>query len=212
MSKTVLFDYWRSSASYRVRIALNLAGIDYDAVVVDLVGGDHKSVEHLARNPQGLVPVLDIDGLRLTQSLAILEYLDQTRGLGLLPSDPAHRAQAQALAYAIAIDIHPVCNLSVARHATTLSTDASDMPGDWMRHFIRPGLQVFETLLGEFEQAPYCVGSRPGLADICLIPQIYNARRWQVDLSDMPRLLGVEAICADHPAFVAAHPDAHARP
>lgn len=210
MSEVVLFDYWRSSASYRVRIALNLAGIDYDAVVVDLVGGEHKSTEHLLRNPQGFVPVLEIDGLRLTQSLAILEYLDQTRGLGLLPSDPVQKAKAQALAYAIAVDIHPVCNLSVARHATSLSTDADDMPGDWMRHFIRPGLQAFETMLGTFEQAPYCVGSQPGLADLCLIPQLYNARRWQVDLSDMPRVLEVETACASHPAFVAAHPDAHA--
>ncbi|NOD49455.1 MULTISPECIES: maleylacetoacetate isomerase [unclassified Ruegeria] len=210
MSEVVLFDYWRSSASYRVRIALNLAGIDYDSVVVDLVGGEHKSTEHLLRNPQGFVPVLEIDGLRLTQSLAILEYLDQTRGLGLLPSDPVQKAKAQALAYAIAVDIHPVCNLSVARHATSLSTDADDMPGDWMRHFIRPGLQAFETMLGKFEQAPYCVGSQPGLADLCLIPQLYNARRWQVDLSDMPRVLEVETACASHPAFVAAHPDAHA--
>ncbi|WP_171236207.1 maleylacetoacetate isomerase [Ruegeria sp. HKCCA6837] len=210
MSEVVLFDYWRSSASYRVRIALNLAGIDYDSVVVDLVGGEHKSAEHLLRNPQGFVPVLEIDGLRLTQSLAILEYLDQTRGLGLLPSDPVQKAKAQALAYAIAVDIHPVCNLSVARHATSLSNDADDMPGDWMRHFIRPGLQAFETMLGKFEQAPYCVGSQPSLADLCLIPQLYNARRWQVDLSDMPRVLEVETACASHPAFVAAHPDAHA--
>lgn len=210
MSKTVLYDYWRSSASYRVRIALNLAGIDYRAVVVDLVDGEHKGDAHIARNPQGFVPVLDIDGLRLTQSLAILDYLDKTRELNLLPDDAAGRARVQALAYAIAVDIHPVCNLSVARHATTLSKDPTDMPGEWMRHFIRPGLQAFETMLGEFEQTPYCVGSQPGLADICLIPQIYNARRWKVDLSDMPRLLGVEKACAGHPAFVAAHPDRHA--
>ncbi|NOD78210.1 MULTISPECIES: maleylacetoacetate isomerase [unclassified Ruegeria] len=210
MNKPVLFDYWRSSASYRVRIALNLAAIDYDAVVVDLVGGEHKGAEHLARNPQGFVPVLDVDGHRLTQSLAILDYLDRTRQLNLLPNDAVERARVQALAYAIAVDIHPVCNLSVARHATSLSKEATDMPGDWMRHFIRPGLQAFETMLGTFEQAPYCTGSQPSLADICLIPQLYNARRWQVELSDMPRVLGVEAACASHPAFVAAHPDAHA--
>ncbi|NOD95038.1 maleylacetoacetate isomerase [Ruegeria sp. HKCCD4884] len=210
MNKPVLFDYWRSSASYRVRIALNLAAIDYDAVVVDLVSGEHKSAEHLARNPQGYVPVLEVDGHRLTQSLAILDYLDRTRQLNLLPDDAVERARVQALAYAIAVDIHPVCNLSVARHATSLSKEATDMPGDWMRYFIRPGLQAFESMLGTFEQTPYCVGSEPGLADICLIPQLYNARRWQVDLSDMPRVRGVEAACASHPAFVAAHPDAHA--
>ncbi|MCE8525039.1 maleylacetoacetate isomerase [Ruegeria pomeroyi] len=210
MTETILYDYWRSSASYRLRIALNLAGISYTAVPVDLVKGEHRSEEHLARNPQGLVPVLEIDGLRLTQSLAMLDYLDQTRGLGLVPADPAGRAQVQALAQAIAVDIHPVCNLKVARHATDLSGGAEDMPGAWMRHFIRPGLQAFETMLAGFEQSPYCCGDAPGLADICLMPQIYNARRWEVDISDLPRLLSVEAACAKHPAFAAAHPDRHA--
>lgn len=210
MSEIILYDYWRSSASYRLRIALNLAGIAYRTVPVDLVKGEHRSEEHLARNPQGLVPVLDIDGLRLTQSLAMLDYLDQTRGLGLAPADPAGRAQVQALAQAIAVDIHPVCNLKVARHATQLSGGAEGMPGDWMRHFIRHGLQAFEAMLAGFEQSPYCCGDTPGLADICLMPQIYNARRWEVDISDMPRLLSVETACNGHPAFAAAHPDRHA--
>ncbi len=210
MSDVVLFDYWRSSASYRVRIALNLAGITYRPVVVDLVNGAHRAPDHLDRNPQGLVPVLDIDGVRLTQSLAIIDYLDETRELGLLPTDPAQRAAARALAQSIAVDIHPVCNLSVAKHATALSQGSSDMPGDWMRHFIRPGLLAFESLLGGFDQSPFCTGDTPGLADICLIPQLYNARRWEVDLSDMPRLTAVEAVCAEHSAFAAAHPDLHA--
>lgn len=210
MSEVVLYDYWRSSASYRLRIALNLAGIAYRPVMVDLVAGAHRAPDHLARNPQGLVPVLDIDGLRLTQSLAILDYLDETRQMNLLPQDPARRAAARALALSIAVDVHPVCNLSVARHATQLSGGAGDMPGEWMRHFIRPGLLAFETLLGGFEQTPFCTGDTPGLADICLMPQLYNARRWEVDLSDLPRLLAVEAVCSDHPAFAAAHPDQHA--
>ncbi|EEE39010.1 maleylacetoacetate isomerase [Rhodobacteraceae bacterium KLH11] len=210
MSDAILFDYWRSSASYRVRIALNLAGIRYQPIVIDLVNGAHRAPEHLARNPQGLVPVLDIDGVRLTQSLAILEYLDETRELGLLPPNPAARAAARALAHSIAVDVHPVCNLSVARHTTALSDGASDMPGDWMRHFIRPGLLAFEALLAGFDQRPFCTGETPALADICLIPQLYNARRWQVDLSDLPRLQSVETACARHPAFVAAHPDLHA--
>ena len=106
MTETILYDYWRSSASYRLRIALNLAGIEYLSIPVDLVKGEHKTPEHRARNPQGFVPVLEIDGLQLTQSLAILEYLDQTRALGLLPSDPAGRAHVQALAHAIAVDLH----------------------------------------------------------------------------------------------------------
>jgi maleylacetoacetate isomerase len=110
MSAVVLWDYPKSSASYRVRIALNLAGIDYDIQTVNLLDQAHKSPDHLARNPQGFVPVLDIDGQRLTQSLAMLEYLDETRELGLLPSDPVQRARVRALAYAIAVDLHPVCN------------------------------------------------------------------------------------------------------
>ncbi len=210
MSNIVLYDFWRSSASYRVRIALNLAGISYDAVVVDLVSGEQKGDAHRSRNPQGLVPVLEIDGLRLTQSLAIIEYLDRTRQLNLLPENPADRAKAQALAQSIAVDIHPICNLAVAKHATVLSADASNMPGAWMQHYIRPGLEAFEALLAEFTQSPYCTGTQPGLADLCLIPQLYNARRWEVDLSHLPRLLAVEAACSDHSAFVAARPDQHA--
>lgn len=208
MHDTVLFDYWRSSASYRLRIALNLAGIDYQSISVDLVKGEHKTPEHLTRNPQGFVPVLEIDGLRLTQSLAILDYLNETRDLGLSPKDPATRAQAQALAHSIAVDLHPVCNLQVAKHATQISGGAEGMPGDWMVHFIRPGLQAFEALLAGFDQSPYCTGNTPGLADICLMPQLYNARRWGADFSDLPRILAVEKACAALPAFAKAHPDA----
>ena len=118
MSDTILWDYPKSSASYRLRIALNLAGIEYQTQMVDLLAKDHQSADHIERNPQGFVPVLDIDGHRLTQSMAILEYLDTTRSLGLLPNDPVERARQTALAHAIAIDLHPVCNLSVVGHAT----------------------------------------------------------------------------------------------
>ncbi len=209
MSAATLYDYWRSSASYRLRIALNMAEIGYDQIPVDLTKGEHRSPEHLKRNPQGLVPVLEIDGLRLTQSLAILDYLDQTRGLNLLPKDPAARAKAQALAHSIAVDIHPVCNLKVAKFATELSGGREDMPGAWMRQFIRPGLEAFEVLLGGFEQCPYATGDAPGLADICLMPQMYNARRWEVDLSGLDRVLAIEAACAENPAFATAHPAAN---
>ncbi|UWQ75000.1 maleylacetoacetate isomerase [Leisingera sp. M658] len=207
MGSTLLYDYWRSSASYRLRIALNLGGIEYTSVPVDLVKGEHKSPEHLARNPQGFVPVLEIDGLRLTQSLGILDYLDETRNLGLLPIDPGLRARARALAHSVAVDVHPVCNLQVARHATQLSSGAADMPKAWMQHFIRPGLQAFEALLADFSQSPFCIGKVPGLADICLMPQLYNARRWEVDFANLPRICAVETACAAHPAFAAAHPD-----
>lgn len=203
MSDITLWDYPKSSASYRVRIALNLAGLDYRIETVDLLGKAHKSPEHLARNPQGLVPVLDIDGHRLTQSLAMLEYLDTTRDLGLLPSAPADRARVQALAYAIAVDLHPVCNLSVMLHATGGQEPARTQ---WMQHFIRPGLEAFENLLGGFDQSPFATGAAPGLADLCLIPQLYNANRWGVDYADLPRINAIETACAALPAFKAAYP------
>jgi maleylacetoacetate isomerase len=208
MSEVTLFDFWRSSASYRVRIALNLAGIAYDAVPVDLPTKAHKTPEHLARNPQGFVPVLDIDGLRLTQSLAILDYLDATRGLGLLPSDPAQRAKAMALAHSIAVDVHPVCNLQVAQAAVELSGDQEER-GRWMRRFGRPGMVAFEALLAEYPPSEFCTGDAPGLADLCLMPQIYNCRRWETEIDDLPRTLAVVRACEAHPAIAAAHPDRH---
>lgn len=204
---TVLYDYWRSSASYRVRIALHLAGIPYSAISVDLLARDHKSPDHLSRNPQGFVPVLDIDGHRFTQSLAILDYLDSTRDLGLLPADPALRTQTMALAHSVAVDVHPVCNLSVIGHVAKLTENAEGVRENWMRRFIAPGLAAFEALLSGFEQAPYCTGNAPSLADICLIPQLYNADRWGADYASCARIIGVKAACDAHPAFIAAHPD-----
>lgn len=208
MTETILYDYWRSSASYRLRIALNLAGIDYRAISVDLVKGAHKGPDHLARNPQGLVPVLEIDGHRFTQSLAILEYLNETRDLGLLPKDPAQAAKQRALAHSVAVDVHPVCNLNVVAHISNLMPDDPTAKATWMRHFIRPGLLAFETLLRNYAQSPYCCGATPTLADICLIPQLYNARRWDADFSDCACILAAETACNTHPAFVAAYPDA----
>lgn len=206
MTDVTLFDFWRSSASYRLRIALHLAGIEYDSVAVDLPTRQHKTPEHLARNPQGFVPVLDIDGHRFTQSLAMLEYLDTTRNLGLLPKDPVERARQQALAHAIAVDIHPVCNLQVAAYAVEI-TGREEVRQEWMQRFIRPGMVAFEEMLGAFEQSPYCCGDTPGLADICLMPQLYNAERWGAQTDDLPRVTAVAAACAAHPAFAASHPD-----
>lgn len=205
MSRVVLWDYPKSSASYRLRIALNLAGIAYDIETVDLLAKAHRAPDHMARNPQGLVPVLDIDGLRLTQSLAILDYLNDTRGLHLLPDDPGQRARVRALSHAIAVDVHPVCNLSVMVAATGGEEPARS---DWMHRFIRPGLVAFESLLAGFEQAPFATGATPGLADICLVPQLYNATRWGVPFEDLARISAVAAACADLPAFLRAHPDA----
>lgn len=204
MSGTVLWDYPKSSACYRLRIALNLSGEPYEIKIVNLLEKEHRNPTHLARNPQGLVPVLDIDGERFTQSLAILDYLDRTRRLGLLSDDPIIRAKGQALAYSIAVDLHPVCNLSVMVHATGGQEPART---EWMQHFIRPGLLAFEALLVGFDQTPFATGETPGLADICLIPQLYNANRWGVDYTDCPRIKAIETACADHPAFQAAFPN-----
>lgn len=206
MAETVLFDFWRSSASYRLRIALNLAGIAYTAIPVDLPSRQHKFPEHLARNPQGFVPVLEIDGQRMTQSLAILNYLDATRDLGLLPDNPGDRVRMEALAQAIAVDIHPVCNLQVAAHAVEI-TGWEEVRTEWMQRFIRPGMEAFEALLAAYDQRPFCCGDRPMLPDICLMPQIYNARRWGSPVDDLPRVMTAVAACEAHPAFAAAYPD-----
>ncbi|MCR8550618.1 maleylacetoacetate isomerase [Salipiger sp. P9] len=205
MSETVLYDYWRSSASWRVRIALNLAGIAYRAVPVDLVAGDQRSDAHLARNPQGLVPVLEIDGLRLTQSMAILDYLEDTGRLSLRPKDPVAAVRMRAVLQSIACDIHPVCNLRVAAHATRLS-GRDETRAEWMRHFIRPGLVAVEALLSE--DGPYCMGADLTQADLALIPQLYNAERWGAQTDDLPKIRRVAAACAEIEAFRAAEPDA----
>lgn len=201
----VLHDYWRSSSAYRVRIALNLLGLAYRSQPVDLVAGDQRGAQNLAANPQGLVPTLEIDGQRLTQSLAIIEYLDETRAAGFLPDDPTDRAHARVLAYAIAMEIQPVCNLRVARHAVSLG-GAATMEG-WMAHFIALGLEGVEGLLLQRPALPFCHGDAPGLADICLVPQIYNARRWGLDLGRFPRLTAIAERAEALPAVAAAHPD-----
>jgi maleylacetoacetate isomerase len=203
MTEVVLYDYWRSSAAYRVRIALGLLGIDWRPVAVDLTADEQRSAENLARNPQGLVPTLEIDGLRLTQSLAILEYLDETRAAGWLPQDPGDRAHVRALTHAIAVDIHPVCNLRVARHAVSLG---ATMEG-WMQHFIGLGLDGVEGMLADTRTGTFGFGDKVTLADICLVPQVYNARRWGVDLARFPRVRSVSARLEEIEAFRAAHPD-----
>lgn len=204
MTDTVLWDYPKSSASYRLRIALNLIGEPYRIETVDLLDRSQRSLEHLARNPQGLVPVLDVDGQRLTQSLAILDYLNDTRAAGFLPEDPIARAKIRALAMSLAVDVHPVCNLSVMRHATGGDEPARSA---WMHHFIEPGLRAFEALLGAFPAGDFALGDTPGLAEICLIPQLYNANRWGVAYDNCPRIKAIETACAALPAFQDAHPD-----
>ena len=206
MKEVVLYDYWRSSASYRVRIALNMLGIDYTTVSINLLEGAHKHPDYLALNPQGLVPTLVIDGRIMTQSLSIIEYLAEARPeSGLLPNEAEARQRVRALAYAIAMDIHPICNMHVAAHVMTL-TDRTDAREEWMRHFISDGLRKLEAMLGEGEGA-FSFGNTPTMADLCLVPQVYNARRWGVDMTDFRRIVDIDDNCAELPAFQAAHPD-----
>lgn len=198
-----LHDYWRSSASYRVRIALGLVNEPWEIHTVNLLDAEHKSEAHLAKNPQGLVPVLEIDGHILTQSLAQIEYLNETRNLDLLPTSAADRAEVRALSYAIAMEIHPVCNLGVARWAVEQS-DSNISTESWMYHFIRKGLQAYELMV---KGSDYSHASSVTMADICLMPQLYNAQRWGVDLAQFPNISRIKATLDTIPAFQNAHPD-----
>jgi maleylacetoacetate isomerase len=209
MRETILFDYWRSSASYRVRIALESLGITYRRETIDLLGKVHKAPEHLARNPQGFVPALSIDGLMLTQSLSIIEYLAETREYsGFLPAEPAGRQRVRALSHAIAMDIHPVCNMGVVGHVMALSGSGEAVRQDWMRKFIGEGLAAFEVMLDHPSTGTFCHGDTPTMADFCLVPQAYNAGRWGADIAGLTRLRRIADTCAELPAFQAAHPDA----
>ena len=206
MTQFVLYDYWRSSASYRVRIALNIVGIDYTTVSINLLEGAHKSPDYLALNPQGLVPTLVIDGRTLTQSLAIIEYLADIRPeCGLLPMDVGDRHHVRALSYAIAMDIHPICNMHVAAHVMTI-VGQGDAREEWMKHFIPDGLRKLEAMLDKFD-GDFSLGDAPTMVDLCLVPQVYNARRWGVDMAGFKRIVDIDRRCAALPAFQAAHPD-----
>lgn len=211
MTKPVLYDYRRSSAAYRVRIALGLCGLEYESVPVNLLEGEHKGEAHMVRNPQGFVPALDIDGQTLTQSVAIIEYLnDMHPDVGLLPTTPLDRQRVRALSYATAMDIHPVCNLGVIKYAMGLGDDGNQIRLEWFHKFIGEGLAAYERMLQQRAPSDFSFGDAPTMADICLMPQLYNARRWEVDLSAMPRILAVEESCNGLKAFHAAHPDQHA--
>jgi maleylacetoacetate isomerase len=199
-----LYDYWRSSAAYRLRIAFGLAGLDFSIVPVDLLAGEHRAAENLTRNQQGLVPSAEIDGQMLTQSLAIIEYLGEAGHHNFLPDNPLARARCRALSYVIAMEIHPVCNLSVAKHAVANSGGTMEM-ADWMQHFIPKGLRAFEAMLNG--SGPYCMGDTVTMADLCLVPQVYNAQRWGADMSDMPKITAIMENLEKLPAVQAAHPD-----
>jgi len=212
MTKPILYDYWKSSASYRIRIAMNLKGIAYESRQVELTKGAQTSAENMARNPQGLVPQLLIDGLSLTQSLPIIEYLDQTRPeVPLIPEDPRERHKVRAIAAAISMEMAPVMNLRVAKKAVEWSGGEKTMK-DWMQECLPLWLAAVETLSGEGRDGGFCHRDTPTLADCCLIPQLYNARRWEVDLEPYPIIRAVEEHCGELNAFQQAHPDAVGAP
>jgi len=207
MSKPVLFDYFRSSASYRVRIALNLKGIDYEARPVNLLESAHKDEAYRALNPQGFVPMLEMEGLRLTQSLAIIDYLEaRVPEPRLVPTDPAERAHVLALALTIACDIHPVNNLRILKYLAGPLEQPQEVRDDWYRHWIREGFVALEALAKE-KAGRFLFGDTLSLADVCLVPQMFNARRFNVDLDAFPTLVAADAEASRLEAFAAAHPD-----
>ncbi|MDP3817002.1 maleylacetoacetate isomerase [Pseudomonas sp.] len=207
-----LYSYWRSSAAYRVRIALNLKGLAYKQVSVHLVkeGGQQHSAEYKALNPQQLVPLLVDEGsggVRIAQSLAILEYLDEAFPVpALLPSDPAQRAQVRALALHIACDLHPLNNLRVLQYLTGPLGVSEAGKDAWYQHWLHAGLAAVEQGLALFD-GRLSLGERPGYLEACLIPQLYNARRFNADLDAYPRILAMGARCESLDAFKNAAPE-----
>lgn len=203
----ILHGYWRSGTSYRTRIALNLKGLDYQTAAIDLRTGAQKSAAYLALNPQGLVPALETDdGLVLTQSPAILEWLEETHPApALLPSSAGGRASVRAMAALVGCDIHPLNNLRVLKAVRELGADQAGVDA-WAGRWILDGFAALEALVARHGEG-WCFGDAPTLADCYLIPQIYSARRFNVDLAAFPRLLEIEMRADLHPAFNAAHPD-----
>jgi maleylpyruvate isomerase len=199
----ILHGYFRSSAAWRVRIALGLKGVEAGQVSHHLRRGEHRAPGFLALNPQGLVPALETDdGAVLTQSLAIIEWLEETCPTPpLLPAEPLRRAHVRAFALAIACDIHPVQNLKILQRLRGLGVQEPDVTA-WARQTIEEGLDACEALIAE-ERGPFCFGASPSLADICLVPQLSNARRFGADLR-WPRCLAAEAAALAVPAFQAA--------
>lgn len=202
-----LYTYWRSSCSYRVRIALGLKGLAWDSIPVHLVKGEQRDPGYLAHNPSGFVPTLVLeDGTELVQSLAIIDYLEAMYPEPpLLPADPLARARVLAAAHVIAMDTQPLTNVGVVGHLKSAYGAEAQGGIDWMVHFMDRNLAAFEKLIQP--EGRFCFGDGPGLADICLIPQLYNAHRWGVDLSRFPRLIEIERTALALPAFDAARPE-----
>lgn len=201
-----LYSYWRSTTAYRVRIALNLKGIDYTTLPVDLLKGEESAPDYVALNPGQSVPTLVLDdGTVLTQSMAILDWLDEAHPEpALLPAAAVERAKVRAAALTIATDIHPVNNLRVVAKLKGMG-HSQDEAVAWMNDWMTRGFTAFQQLI--LPDTPYCFGDTPGLADLCIVPQLYNAHRWGCDLASFTRLTEIENRCLTHAAFDAARPE-----
>jgi maleylpyruvate isomerase len=206
-----LYTFFRSSASYRVRIALNLKGLDYEQIPIHLRrgGGEQFSPTYQAINPQALVPALEDQGRTFTQSLAIIEYLEERYPKpALLPVDPADRARVRGMALVVACEIHPIQNLRVLVHLKNNLRHSEDDVNRWAQHWIHLGLSALEQIVvAGIKRGKFCFGDAPTLADICLVPQLANARRFGCDLSQFPTLLQIETHCAGLAAFANAAPE-----
>ncbi len=202
------YGYFRSSAAYRCRIAFNLKGVAPDFVSMHLRKGDQRAEEFLKLNPHGLVPALDTGEHVLTQSLAIIEWLEETKPApALLPKDPFDRAHVRALALSVACDIHPLQNLRVLKYLKNDLKHDQAAIDDWCRHWVETGLAAYEATLERSNSAgDFSFGDTPTLADICLAPQLFSAERFGVDISAHQHLKRIKANCDAHPAFAAAHP------
>lgn len=206
MSQPVLYGYFRSSAAYRVRAALNFKGIAYETRAVHLVKGEHRDANFLDINPQGAVPALEIDGHVLAQSMAILEYLEETRpDPALLPKDAAGRGMVRWMTQLVVADIHPINNLRIGNYLRGTLGQGDEAVRTWMHHWMAEGFAALEALVAR-HGGDYCYGDGLTMADICLIPQIFNAHRFKLDLSPYPRLVAIEERCQALPCFVASHP------
>ncbi|MFT4707952.1 MAG: maleylacetoacetate isomerase [bacterium] len=202
-----LYSYWRSTTSYRVRAALNLKRLAYDTVSVDLVAGDQRASDYAAINPGKGVPTLVLDdGTVLTQSMAIVEYLDSVHPAPrLIPENPLERARVTAAAHTVALDIHPVNNLRLIGQLKSKFDATPEQAIDWMRHWMHEGFSAVEALLPDSDA--FAFGDAPNIADICITAQVYNARRWGVDLDDFPNIARIEQLCLNTSAIADAHPD-----
>ncbi|MFN8946738.1 MAG: maleylacetoacetate isomerase [Alphaproteobacteria bacterium] len=206
-----LYDYASSSAAYRVRIALNLKGIAYERVNIDLLkdGGQQHSDMYRSVNPQELIPALETEAGVLAQSLSIIEYLDETHvEPRLLPTHPVLRARVRQFSHVIACDIHPINNLGTRQFLGKMGHSDAEIASTWYPHWIRKGFLALEALVSRSaESGRYCFGDTPTMADICLVPQMANAYRFKVPVDDFPNLVRIDQACRAHPAFAAAAPE-----